>query len=444
MRTFRRNPLFVPFMAVLGLCFGFFVPKWVADKLEEVVASAGPSKAHAASILNASTDSLELVTSSSSTINYTLSYIEFTATTSTPASTQGSIAAATTTTILAAPPASSQRQVKRMSVRNIGLTANVVLLQKDVSGSNFEMYQVSLGPDQTFVLDSEGEVTLYGADGIAQIPETRTLDGTSLTFLKNGATAEAAGVRNYFAANTGLPGAWQPGTPGVNGIATDCSVAGTAGSGGALGMGAFLLPNPSVGGYYLSTGSVAASVAHAFELVDIIWYNTGLAVAAGAQAITTPTLPNRDNSGTNLGEGWNAAVFVTTLTTNAGAVTNTTLDYTDSDGNPSNTATIPSFPATAVAGTFVPFALAAGDRGIRSIQSFNTGTTYGGGAFSLVLYRPIAQVVVPTANLGGSVLPLNFSPVGARVWNGSCLWNGYLASATGATTAAGTYILTVK
>lgn len=442
MRTFRRNPLA---LAAVVLFAGAFFSRCLTEVVDKVIDRVTPSKAYAASILNPTTDSLELVTSSSSTINYTLSYVEFTATTSTPASTQGSISAATTTTILSAPAASTQRQVKRMSVRNIGLATNTVLLQKDVSGVNFEMYQVSLGPDQTFILDSEGEVTLYGADGIAQIPETRVLDGTSIAFIKNGAASEAAGVRNYFAANTGLPGAWLPGTPGINGIATDCSVVGTAGSGGALGMGAFLLPNPSVGGYYLSAGSVGANVAHAFELSDVVWYNTGLVVTTTtAQAVTMPTLPNRDTGGVNLGEGWNAAIFVTTSTTNASAVTNTTLDYTDSDGNPTNTATIPSFPATAVAGTFVPFALAAGDRGIRSIQSITLGTSYGGGAISLVLYRPIAQVVVPVANLGGSILPLNFSPVGARVWNGSCLWNGYLASATTATTAAGTYVLTVK
>jgi hypothetical protein len=418
-----------------------------SDVIDSLIARLDPrpAPAFAASILNPTTDTLELVTSSTSTINYTLSYIEYTATTSTPASTQGSISTATTTVILSAPAASTQRQVKRLSVRNIGTVPNIVLLQKDVSGANFEMYQVSLGPDQTFILDSEGEVTLYGLDGVAVVPSTRQIDGTTLSFLKNGATSEAAGVRNYLSGNTGFPGAWQPGTPGINGIDTNCAVVGTAGSGGALGMGAPFLPNPALGGYYVSAASFAANAPHAFEFSDIVWYNTDIVVTTTtAQLITMPTLPNRSLDGTNLGEGWNAAIFVRVATTNAAAVTNTTLDYTDSDGNPTNTATIPSFPATAIAGTFVPFALAGGDRGIRSIQSITLGTSYGGGSISLVLYRQLGQVVVPAANLGGSILPLNFSPTGPRLWNGSCLWLGYIASATTATTVGGSIWLSVK
>ena len=64
--------------------------------------------------------------------------------------------------------------------------------------------------------------------------------------------------------------------------------------------------------------------------------------------------------------------------------------------------TMPSFPATAVAGTLVPFQLAQGDRGVRSVQSVTLGTSYGAGAVSLVLFTIIDAQEVLVANAGKS------------------------------------------
>ena len=83
---------------------------------------------------------------------------------------------------------------------------------------------------------------------------------------------------------------------------------------------------------------------------------------------------------------------------NAGAITNTTASYTDESGNSGNTATLASFPATAVAGTWVPFTLAAGDRGVRSLQSVTLGTSYVSGAIHLIAARLIARIATPTAS----------------------------------------------
>jgi hypothetical protein len=87
-------------------------------------------------------------------------------------------------------------------------------------------------------------------------------------------------------------------------------------------------------------------------------------------------------------------IEVRTATTNAAAVLNATLDYTNSAGTPGRTGTIlptTGIPATAVAGTFIPFMLAAGDAGIRSIQNITLGTSLGAGAIHLVAYRVIAM-----------------------------------------------------
>jgi hypothetical protein len=71
-----------------------------------------------------------------------------------------------------------------------------------------------------------------------------------------------------------------------------------------------------------------------------------------------------------------------------------------------NGATIASFPATAVAGTFVPFQLAAGDLGVRAITAASSGgitlgTSYGTGTVHLVAYRVLAQIPVSVANAAG-------------------------------------------
>ncbi|HRK46451.1 MAG TPA: hypothetical protein PK324_12550, partial [Nocardioides sp.] len=68
------------------------------------------------------------------------------------------------------------------------------------------------------------------------------------------------------------------------------------------------------------------------------------------------------------------------------------ISYTNSDGTAGRTGTIPSFPATAAAGTLVPFMLQAGDRGVRSIQSITLGTSLVSGTVHLLLLRHLASL----------------------------------------------------
>lgn len=378
-----------------------------------------------------STDSFELVTSAACTLDVVVSYVDYTSSAATPGAQNTAITTATTTTIITAPAASTQRQVKRINVRNKGSVTCVVTAQKDVSGTNYETYSTSLGPDDTYTIDSEGERHVYGLDGLEKQPGLNNIDGRTESWFKVGATSEAAGLFQMQMKDTGRPGAWVPGTPGVNGDAVSCNATADATIAGAP-----YLPDPATGNYYLTSFTAGMSVATMALLHDLIWYNTGLTVTTTtAQTFTPPTLPARDSNGSTDGEGWQAAILVTTATTNAGAVTNTTLSYTDSEGNAGNTATISSFPITAVAGAFIPFQLAAGDRGIRTIASVTLGTSYGGGAISIVLYRPIVYSSSPVANIGGMLNVVNSAPTGVKLWNGTCLVSGYLASATTATTS---------
>ena len=101
----------------------------------------------------------------------------------------------------------------------------------------------------------------------------------------------------------------------------------------------------------------------------------------------------------------------------------------------SNTATITSFPATAVAGTFVPFQLAAGDTGVRAIASVTLGTSYGGGAIHLVAYRVLATIPVNLANSG---LMADYASVGfPRLHNDTVPFLLWRPSATTAVTVQG-------
>jgi hypothetical protein len=136
-------------------------------------------------------------------------------------------------------------------------------------------------------------------------------------------------------------------------------------------------------------------------LIDLMWINTGLVVTTiTAQAITPVALPARDATGTTNGDDVQFGVLVTTATTNAAAITNMTISYTNQAGTAGKVGTISSFPATAVAGTLVPFQLATGDTGIRSVQSITLGTTLTAGAISLIGYRIISMAPHLVANAG--------------------------------------------
>lgn len=397
-------------------------------------------------ILSTINDTLELITSSTANIDYYVAYVDITTTTFAPSSTQGAISSATTTTILSAPSASTQRQIKLITIVNKHATAsNNITLQKDVSATNYQItgtYTLSAG--DSLRCDVDGNIQIFDKNGRLKTNDTDTIGytGFPFEFHKIGTASEAIGNWYCFAKDSGFPGAYSLGAPGLNGWWVDASqTTNAANPAGAAQVGVNRLVAPASGSYYINNIGVGSSVAHLLYLIDIIWYNTGAVVTTTtAQAITVPAAskPARDMYGSTNGDGWQIGILVTTATTNAGVIANMTCSYTDSDGNAGNTATITAFPATAVIGTFVPFQLAAGDRGVRSVEGLTLGTSLVAGAVSLVMYRTIASVVNPVANVGGIMNKLTSDPTGIRIYNGSALNWIYRASATTATTMNGT------
>lgn len=199
-------------------------------------------------------------------------------------------------------------------------------------------------------------------------------------FIKTGATMEAAGVLHSLLYTAGKPAAASVPSPGVSGAALTTYA------------GQIPFTNPASGSSYLARFAAASTSPGCLLLCDRLWHNSGLSTTAGGnQAVNSVTWPARDRLGDTFGNGVFVGLEVSSALGNAGPSTSISISYTDKDGAVGNTGTIPSLPATPVAGTFVPFTLAAGDTGVRSVQTLNIGgTSLVSGAYHLVAYRVLA------------------------------------------------------
>lgn len=258
-----------------------------------------------------------------------------------------------------------------------------------------------------------------------------TLDGIAAgllrpyPFLKVGVATEAAGVWHTFAYQTGLPGAM---------AAPSSAIAGTAITSRS---GLVSVPAPAGANLsYLAKLELNASVTGQLILADRLWDNATIVVTTTtAQTVTSAAFPARDRNGATSGEGVFVGIEVSAATTNAGAVTTITLSYTNSAGTSGRTATMTSFPATAVAGTFVPFQLQAGDLGVQSIQSITLGTSLVTGNVHLVAYRELARASVAVPNVGVTLdaIALGFT----RLWDNTTVFPLWIPTATTANTISG-------
>lgn len=380
-------------------------------------------------LLTSTTHLLELDTSSSSAIDVSASYVDITTSAFSPGSQDTAITTATTTTIVSAPSGSTNRQIKMLSIKNKGTAKNNITLIKDVSGTEYTVFKCDLFPNELVQYVDGVGFTVFDSAGNVKTVDAATFGNSqhSIGYFKVGTAAEAAATWYCWSKDSGVPGAWSPGSPGVNGRATD----GTA----SADSGCFPVNN-ATGANYITFSNYTGTATHQAWLFDVLWVNTGLVVTTTtAQAITPVAIPSRDANGGTAGVGVWAGILVTAATTNAAAITNTTMSYTNSDGVAGRTATMASFPATAVIGTVVWFQLQAGDKGVQSVQSVTLGTSYAGGSISLILAVPIISQAVLTANVGTTY---QYSDPGVRIYNGACLLNfGYMPAAT-ATTITGT------
>lgn len=386
-------------------------------------------------ILSSTSDIVRLTTgTATSTIECHASWVDNASGTITPGRTNTRITTATTTTIVASPGSSTQRNVKGLYITNnsSGTTCSIAVEHYD--GTNaVELMQFNLLPGENMTFNEDGGWRHRDANGAEYPPSgLGAYNGRSVGFMKTGTASDAAGYWYCTSKDAGFPGAWAPGTPGLNGRVTD----GTT----STDNGCIPIVNPSTGSNFITELQMASNVNHSHLFFDVLWVNSGIVVTTTtAQAITTPTLPARDINGSTNGEGCMIAMLTTTANTNAAVISNTTISYTNSDGTAGRTATLSAIvgsqiPATPVIGTLIWFNLQAGDKGVRSIQSITLGTSLGAGAVSLMITRDVATVGTTIANVTAQKIP---NTPGIKIYNGSCLLHCALTSATTATFFSG-------
>ena len=392
--------------------------------------------------LTSTSDLIRVTTSAASQIEVHASYVDFNGTAVTPGRTNTPyITTATTTTVVPSPGSGVQRNIKHLNITNDHASVACVITVEHTDGTTAEaLVSVTLLSGENMVLGEDGRWTHYDANGAVYPPAGKgAYDGYPAVFMKSGTAADTIGYWYCTSKDAGFPGAWSPGTPGINGRVTDGTTSGDFGS--------IPIKNPATGSNYLTELTMGASVNHSHLFFDVLWVNSGIAVTTTtAQSITTPTLPARDVNGTTNGEGCMIAMLTTTANTNAAVISNSTVSYTNSDGTSGRTATLTAIagsqiPATPVVGTIVWFNLQAGDRGVRSIESITLGTSLGAGAVSLMICRDLA-------NIGTSLVNVQFtrklSEPGVRLYNGTCMLHCVLASATTATFFNGEVVIQEK
>jgi hypothetical protein len=232
-------------------------------------------------------------------------------------------------------------------------------------------------------------------------------------------TGQAAGGLHSSFYLAGLPGAATAPSPGLAGAAL------TSYSG--------QIPVPTVGGsqtiYLAGLDFTHGGNIGGVMICDRLWHNSGIvSTTTTAQTINSVAFPARDQFGGVSGFGVQLALEVSTATTNGSPITNTTVSYTNSSSVSGRTATIASFPANAVVGTFVPFSFGAGDQGVTSIQSITLGTSYGTGVVNLVAYRVLGWVSTP---LTGTVGAQDFAQLGfPNIFTSPVPWLVYTLTGT--------------
>ena len=383
--------------------------------------------------LTNTTHTLEVTTSSTSAIDYVIEYFDETSSgAGLNSSAVGEITTATTTTVLSAPGSSTTRKIVGITLANTGSSENVITVAIDISGTNYNVIT-------SVTLKASESIYFSNTEGWLRSPAiSTTVTGITKEFGKTGTASDAAGYNYGYWKDTGVTGAWTPGSPGLSGRTTDGTTSTDAGC--------IFFPDAAAGKVrYLTNASMQASVTGSYSLFDVLWVNSGLVVTTTTgQTINSVTLPARDANGTTNGEGCRIGIYAVAALGNAGVVSNSTITYTNSAGTGSRTATLSAtnpnnFPATPVIGTVVWFELQAGDTGVQSIQTVTLNTTLTSGTASVFIARKLIDLPVSVVSVGSTV----DLGTGVVLYDNACILPFALTSATTATNINGT-ITTVE
>ena len=190
----------------------------------------------------------------------------------------------------------------------------------------------------------------------------------------------------------------------------------------------------NVGGYKVLLSAAAQTAAATtapcvLMLVDMLgFYNITSVTTTGAQTLNnTVTLPRYT-------DGAGVQAFLTPSTVMGAATPNITLNYTNSAGTAGKatpvtlpignsaaavTSVVYSGTGSGKYGPFIP--LAAGDAGIRSVQSINLSASYVSGVLNLVLCKPIMTLPITTLGVTAERDLVNQFASMPRIYDGACL-----------------------
>lgn len=166
-------------------------------------------------------------------------------------------------------------------------------------------------------------------------------------------------------------------------------------------QGAIPFNNPVSGNSYLGQVSGISSATGMLFIYDLLWVwgsgGSGWSVTTtGAQNTSSPAALTRPDSLGDRTEAW--MEVLSTLGTGAATPT---LSYTNSAGTAGRTTTgmTPAYSASAASGNCFFFNLAAGDTGVRSIQSLTLNVSMTSGTARICIGRRIAEIPC-AANVG--------------------------------------------
>jgi hypothetical protein len=182
-----------------------------------------------------------------------------------------------------------------------------------------------------------------------------------------------------------------PGAGGYNGTAAGAAYSST----GGLVAGQIPHYDPAGGLFsYIArlsaTGGTTAPQYGSVYLCDRLWDNSGLSITTTtAQTVNSATWPARDVNGNTTGIG--VYIGLEFSVASGGGNGNISYSYTNTLGTGGQSATVIDFsPGVIPIGGFLRLGLAAGDRGVQSIQTLTLSASMVSGTFGLVAYRVIA------------------------------------------------------
>ena len=218
------------------------------------------------------------------------------------------------------------------------------------------------------------------------------------------------------------------------------NAAGLAGS--ALTSYAGQIPIPAASGntHLARFSGVSSAQGGMLLLCDRLWHNSGLVVTTTtAQTVNSAAFPARDKNGSTNGVGVMVGLEIMTAT-GAGAAT-PSISYTDELGTAGSTGSMQvAYAASSIAGTFYPFTLAAGDTGVRSIQTCTLGVSMTSGSIALVAYRVLATLELSAAGLPNAVDALTCGM--PRLYDTSVPFLLYVPQTTTTTLTTGSVVYT--